>query len=223
MGRSDPGERGYSPLEMTQIQVSASTALALKQAQKSIHNQLSRESKNNPAAAKLMSYRGIGSINSAQIVAEVVDIDRFPTNNHLASYSGLARTEHKAGENDNERPSQLYNHRLKNAFFTAARNITVWNPALHLNGYYGHLCAKGMKHTEAYRRVARALVRRLYRDLKEVKRQPNKEARHEGNRTTVPERLGESKQPHASPSAGNQHSTERTTFESRGDPHEVQR
>lgn len=193
-------EPPYSALEMTQIQASASTALALKQAQESIEKQLKRESQNNPAAAKLMGYRGIGPIISAQIVAEVVDIDRFPTNNHLASYCGLARAEDKTGESDNERRRQLYNRRLKHAFFTAARSITVWNQDLHLSGYYRHLRAKGMKQTEAYRRVGRALVRRFYRDLKQVKRKQNGEARHEGNRNTAPERLRESEQPHTSPS-----------------------
>ena len=172
----------------------------LKQAQQSIHEQITREVQHNDATAKLMTYRGIGPIISAQIVAEIGDIDRFPTNNHLASYCGLGRTEHKTGNSDNERPAHLYNRRLKSAFFNAARSITVFNQDLRLSGYYHHLRANGMKNTEAYKRVGRALVRRFYRDLKEVKREEGT-VRHEGNRNTDPERPQESKQPHASPSS----------------------
>lgn len=193
-------ESPYSPLQVTQLQACASTALALKQAQEGIREQITREVQDNSATAKLMTYRGIGPIISTQIVAEIGNIDRFPTNNHLASYCGLGRTEHKTGNSDHERPANLYNRRLKNAFFNAARSITLFNQDLHLSGYYRHLRAKGMKNTEAYKRVGRALVRRFYRDLKEVKRQ-EKEVKHEGNRNTDPERPEESKQPHTSPTS----------------------
>ena len=67
-----------------------------------------------------------------------------------------------------ERKTFMFNHRLKNSFFTAARNYTLFNPDSHLTGYYRSLKAKGMKQTELYKRVARALVRRFYRDLKVV-------------------------------------------------------
>ena len=42
---------------------------------------------------------GIGPINAAVILAEVGNIDRFPTRNHLASYAGTAPIEVSSGDN----------------------------------------------------------------------------------------------------------------------------
>ena len=92
----------------------------------------------------------------------------------------------------------MFNHRLKNTFFTAARNYTMHNPDSHLTGYYRSLKARGMKQTELYKRVARALVRRFYRDLKAVAVQ-EAETRHEGNPEPDPAGNDSLKQPHASP------------------------
>jgi hypothetical protein len=47
-----------------------------------------------------------------------------------------------------------------------AKNITLRNPDSHLTAYYRHRVKGGMSITEAYKRVGRALVRRLYRELK---------------------------------------------------------
>ena len=55
-----------------------------------------------------------------------------------------------------------------------------------------------MKQTELYKRVARALVRRFYRDLKAVAAQEMK-ARHEGNPEPEPAGNDSLKQPHTSP------------------------
>ena len=48
---------------------------------------------------------------------------------------------------------------------TAARNFVLYNPDSHLTGYYRNLVKKGMSPMEATKRVARALVRVIYRRL----------------------------------------------------------
>jgi transposase len=184
-----------SVVQITEIQVIASTALALKQALKALYKQLVTESKKNLYTSRLMLYRGIGPLISSQIVAEIIDISRFPNNHHLASYAGLGRREHKTGFNKSETSSLLFNRRLKNAFFNAAKNFTTFNPDSHLTGFYRSIRARGMTNSEAYKRVGRALVRRFYRDLVEIKKESEK-MEYEGNQETIPEEHKALEQPH---------------------------
>jgi transposase len=195
-----------SPVESLKLQISASTALTLKQAADQLERMLHTETAKNPAAAALMRHPGIGPITSAQIVTEIIDIRRFKNNNKLAAYAGVARTETKTGRNTTERSQQLYNRRLKNAFYTAARSFTLFNPDSHLTGYYRHLRSQGMKNTEAYKRVARSLVRVFYRELLNAATNDST-ARHEGNPEPSPERSEDHKQPHASPDISGKSST----------------
>ena len=109
---------------------------------------------------------------AAQIVSEIADISRFPNDDHLASYAGLGRREHKTGDGTTERSAFMFNHRLKNTFFTAARNYTLYNPDSHLTGYY--------------------------RCLKAVAAQDMKTG-HEGNPEPEPAGNDSLEQPHASP------------------------
>lgn len=188
----------YSAAAQVELQVAASTALALKQAVRLLYHQIEAEVERNAYTRRLMEYGGIGAITAAQIVSEIADISRFPNDDHLASYAGLGRREHKTGVGTTERNTFMFNHRLKNTFFTAARNYTLYNPDSHLTGYYRSLKARGMKQTELYKRVARALVRRFYRDLKAVAAQ-EAETRHEGNPEPEPAGNDSLKQPHTSP------------------------
>jgi hypothetical protein len=48
---------------------------------------------------------------------------------------------------------------------TAARNVVFFNPDSHLAGYYRNLVKAGMSPLAATKRVARALVRVIYRKL----------------------------------------------------------
>ena len=73
--------------------------------------------------------------------------------------------EHSTGQTTNMVPTQLFNHRLKDAFMTAARNVVYYNPDSHIAGYHRNLVKAGMSPLEATKRVARALVRVIYRKL----------------------------------------------------------
>jgi hypothetical protein len=59
-----------------------------------------------------------------------------------------------------------------------------------------------MKQIELYKRVARALLRRFYKDLKTTEHRVAK-TRHEGNPKPTPVRKNTLKQPHASPYENN--------------------
>ena len=62
-------------------------------------------------------------------------------------------------------PTELFNHRLKDTFMTAAWNVVHYNPDSHVAGYHRNLVKAGMSPLAATKRVARALVRVIYRKL----------------------------------------------------------
>ena len=147
------------------IRHSANTIIALKNQMSEIKRMLAVVTKDNAAVNELMKYKGIGIITASTIAAEIIDIRRFITNNNLASYGGLGRYEYKTGDNNKEISGFFFNRRLKNALITAAKNFVLYNPDSHLTGYHRNLVKDGMNKTESYKRVARALVRIIFRDL----------------------------------------------------------
>jgi len=102
-------------------------------------------------------------------MSEIIDIRRFANDDRLASYSGLGRSEYSTGERSKMIPNPQFNRRLKDVFITAAKNFVRYNPDSHLTGYFRNLVKKrGMKVNEAYKRVARALVRVIFRKLRSL-------------------------------------------------------
>jgi hypothetical protein len=99
------------------------------------------------------------------MIAEIIDIRRFAREDSLACYCGFGMREHSTGQTTSMRPTELFNHRLKDAFMKAARNVVFYNPDSHLAGYYRNLLKAGMSQVQAMKRVARALVRVLFRKL----------------------------------------------------------
>ncbi len=113
----------------------------------------------------LTSIKGFGITTAATIMAEIIDIRRFSLEDSLACYSGLGMNKHSTGQTTRMVPSRQFNHRLKDAFMTAALNYVHYNPDSHLAGYHRNLIKKGMSRTQAIKRVARALVRVIFRIL----------------------------------------------------------
>lgn len=147
------------------IKISADQIRMLKNQLHEIEKMLKQTTKGNRAIEALEKHRGISTITSSTIIAEIIDIRRFQSDDHLAAYAGLARKQYSTGQNENSRYNNNFNHRLKNILMTAARNFVIHNPDSHLTGYYNNLIKKGMSVTEARKRVARALVRIIVRDL----------------------------------------------------------
>jgi hypothetical protein len=119
----------------------------------------------NAAVQALRQMKGIGTITAATMIAEIIDIRRFAREDSLACYCGLGMREHSTGQKTNMVPTELFNHRLKKAFMKAARNVVFYNPDSHIAGYDRNLVKAGMSPLEAMKRVARALVRVIYRKL----------------------------------------------------------
>jgi hypothetical protein len=117
------------------------------------------------AAVQTLRMKGIATNTAATMIAEIIDIRRFAREDSLACYAGLGMREHSTGQTTNMVPTQLFNHRLKDTFMTAARNVVFFNPDSHIAGYHRNLVKAGMPPLEATKRVARALVRVIYRKL----------------------------------------------------------
>lgn len=154
-----------TPAMALMIQQSARTILRLKQEENDIRKMLDEITKDSPGVQTLKQKRGIGTVTASTMIAEIIDIRRFSREENLASYMGLGMREHSTGETTRMVPSQFFNHRLKDAFMTAARNFVLFNPDSHLSGYYRNLLKKRMSSVEATKRVARALIRVIYREL----------------------------------------------------------
>jgi hypothetical protein len=119
----------------------------------------------NRSVQLLKQIRGIATRTAATMIAEIIDIRRFHREDSLACYSGLGMAERSTGDSFRMIPMQLFNHRLKDAFMTAARNFVLYNPQSRLAGCHRNLVKRRMSSVEATKRVARALVWVIYRQL----------------------------------------------------------
>ena len=144
---------------------SAEQLRQLRREQTQIKRMLVQITEELASVQALKQTAGIGSITASMMMAEIIDIRRFPSEDNLAGYTGLGRVEHSTGDRERMVSPRTYNRRLKDAFMTAAQNVVRYDPNCHLAGYHRNLVKAGMKRTEATKRVARALVRVIYRTL----------------------------------------------------------
>lgn len=138
-----------------------------------LESALAREVSQRPLATALVArYKGMGNFLAGLLVAEIITIERFRNDDHLASYAGLTKRDFSTGTNDRQIHSAACNTRLKFAFIGLARCYLVSNKGSHIDRYHSKLIARGMSPLEALKRVARALVREVYRFMKTWKPEP---------------------------------------------------
>jgi transposase len=147
------------------LRVSAQDIQRLKEELHGIEGMLEKLTAENAAVQELHQTKGIATNTAAKMIVEIIDIRRFAREDSLACYSGLGMREHSTGQTTNMVSSELFNRRLKDAFMTAAKNVVLYNPDSHIAGYHRNLVKAGMSRLEARKRVARALVRVIYRRL----------------------------------------------------------
>ncbi len=122
---------------------------------------LKNELKLNPAARRLKSLPGVGSLLGATIYLEIGAADRFASAQRLASYAGLVPVVHASGGRVSYGPtSNRANHYLRWAFVEAANAIAArrkQHPERHVSRLYERLrISKG--HQKAAVAVARHLA-----------------------------------------------------------------
>jgi transposase len=144
----------------------AEDILRLKRHQEALKKELTNLTKNNDAVKFLESWKGIGNYSASCLIAEILNIRRFRNDDALASYAGLGRREHKTGNNETMRKNLCFNRYLKNVMINSAMLYVKWNKESGFAYYYRHLLKKGMKKIEARKRVGRAFLRKVFRELK---------------------------------------------------------
>jgi transposase len=111
----------------------------------------------------LVEVFGIGKVGAAKILAEVVDVRRFPSKAHFASYTGTAPVDVSSGDHNRHRLNRSGNRRLNHVLHIAA----VVQSRLPGPGqdYYRRKRADGKTHLEALRCLKRRLSDVVYRCL----------------------------------------------------------
>jgi transposase len=138
---------GLLPLGAQLQQLSAAIAAALPQ---------------HPDGPLLQSFPRSGSVNAAQILAELGDDrTRFPTDEQLAAEGGVAPVTHESGKHRGVAFRWACNKRLRQALTTFADNSrhgSPWAAAIYVAAR-----RRGCRHPHAIRILARAWIRVLWR------------------------------------------------------------
>lgn len=116
----------------------------------------------------LTSIKGIGNIYAAGIIAEIGDINRFPSQAGLAKYAGLVWTQHQSSdfEAEDKRMIQGGNHHLKYYLCEAANALRRCDPEFKRFYALKYKEANKHNHKRALALTARKLVRLVYTLLK---------------------------------------------------------
>lgn len=71
---------------------------SLEQRCKHIDRDLARLNEHDPVVERLLQIPGVGPLTATALRASVVDVQRFPSGRHFASWLGLTSREHSSGE-----------------------------------------------------------------------------------------------------------------------------
>ncbi len=101
-----------------------------------IHKQFARD----PRVRRLQPLPGIGILTGAIVVAEVGEIQRFPTARHFCSWSGLTPTEHSSAEHTRRGHISKQGSRWLRWVLVEAACVANRNPALA--GFYAPIASR---------------------------------------------------------------------------------
>jgi len=111
----------------------------------------------------LVDVFGIGKVGAAKVLAEVIDVRRFPSKAHFASYTGTAPVDVSSGEHNRHRLNRSGNRRLNHVLHIAAVvQSRMPGPG---QDYYRRKRAAGKTHLEALRCLKRRLSDVIYHRL----------------------------------------------------------
>ena len=111
----------------------------------------------------LTDIHGVGHIIAGKILGHIGDISRFPTPDHLASYTGTSPLEASSGDRQRHRLNTTGNRRLNAAVHTIA--VCQARDPGPGRVYYLRKIAEGKTPAEARRALKRRLTNILYRHI----------------------------------------------------------
>jgi transposase len=106
---------------------------------------------------------GIGFLSAAVVLAEVGEVARFPSRDHLASYAGTAPIDVSSGEQQRHRLNRAGNRQLNSAMHVAA--IVQIRHDTPGRAYYRRKLAAGKTKREALRCLKRRITDAVWRQL----------------------------------------------------------
>ena len=118
----------------------------------------------DPVPNPLITVKGLGAVITAGMLAEIVDISRFPEEKHLAQYMGLTWEKRSSGGfvSQNTRLTKVGNKYLRYYFILGADKLRLYN--LEYKAYYWRKYQEVSKyqHKRALVLTARKLVRLVH-------------------------------------------------------------
>lgn len=151
-------------LEQFYIPQLAQDLCCIKKRRDEISRQIQELLKDDEDYQILCSLPGIGEKLASQMISEI-DIDRFSSADELACYAGLAPKVRQSGTSINSSfAAKGGNHRLKNAFFMAARCSAQYSAVSQ--AYYQKKRNQGKSYAGAHMALARRLCKVIYAMLK---------------------------------------------------------
>jgi len=115
----------------------------------------------------ITTITGISTILAATIIGETGSISRFRSPAAFAVYNGTAPARNSTGGRDRHKARRDCNHRLKRAFYLAARAAVLHDPIA--KAYHQSCKSRGLSYVEALKRVARRMSDVVYALLKSGK------------------------------------------------------
>jgi len=125
---------------------------------------LTREELLPPLEQPLTTIPGVGDILAATIIGEAGEIRRFKDRNAFAKYNGTAPAQSSSGGRQRHRARRGCNHRLKRAFWLAARAAVLHDDLAR--EYYERCLGRGLTKIDSLKRVARRMSDIVYALLK---------------------------------------------------------
>ena len=113
--------------------------------------------------SSLVNIDGVGPLGAGKTLAEVIDVRRFPSKAHFASYTGTAPIDVSSGDNNRHRLNRGGNRRLNHALHIAA--VVQYRMPGPGQDYYRRKRDQGKTHLEALRCLKRRLSDVVYRHL----------------------------------------------------------
>jgi len=108
----------------------------------------------------LTSLPGIGWETAITLLTELIDIERFPTFDHIDSYAGIVPSCHRTGNNQKDKGlTKRRNRYLRYILIESSWVAVRKDPELYA-AYYRHVSK--MKPQEAIIRIAKKLLKRIY-------------------------------------------------------------
>jgi transposase len=132
---------------------------------KALERELSQRLREDRRAAWLQSLPGVGRILAHVILAELGEIDRFPTDKHFASYAGTVPTTRQSGQHVHHGPAGYRCNPILQWALVEAATVAVRRDSYFAQLYHKHNRRKG--YGKAIVIVAHRMARIIWQMLKE--------------------------------------------------------